>query len=119
MIKYMEIITKDYLRRKDPFGDGIFCDCDIPIYEEFVLGLEYISDYAGNNPKMGVRGITCKVSENTYRDVYIVEDEIKWHKLFEGIREQYGNKKRYKAVNIAEFSKSGRFVYVITANWAK
>lgn len=118
----MEIITKESLNEKDAAGYSAYLKCDIPIWEEFTIGLELRGHWATNNNFRGVRGINCKVpNSNTYKDVYIVTHNPREQKFFEFIKEGFldRNKERYKNVNITKYERQDKFVYVIEFEYAK
>jgi len=118
----MDIITKESLNAKDPFGFGYYLKCDIPIWEEFTVGLEEHGHCATNNNFRGVRGILCKIpNSNVYKDIYIVTHNPKEQKFFEYIKDGYLKRmrKNYKKVNITKYERLDKFVYVIEFEYAK
>ena len=48
-----EAITKEYLNDKDVFGQNLFLKVDIPIWEEFTIGLIEQGGWATNNKFRG------------------------------------------------------------------
>ena len=118
----MEIITKEFLNAKDIAGFSRYLKCDIPIWEEFAIGLEYHGGWTINNNFRGVRGMHCKVpNTSTYKDMYIVTHNPREQKFFEFIKEGFldRNKERYKNVNITKYERQDKFVYVIEFEYAK
>ena len=112
----MAIITKEYLNDKDPAGYNLFLKVDIPIWEEFTIGLKECGHWAVNNKFRGVRGFNCKyLDTEKYRDVYIVTDNDKEKKFFEFIRSGYTDrhKEMYKNVDIKKYRRGNKNVYVI------
>jgi hypothetical protein len=111
-----EPITKEYLNSKDPLGYGFFLKCDIPIWEEFTVGLIHQGGWATDNIFSGVRTMTCRVSNTKkYKEICIVTKNPKSQKLFEFMRDGYTdrNKELYKNVNISEYDRLDKKVYVI------
>lgn len=112
----MRIITKESLNERGTARDSIYLKCDIPIWEEFTVGLEECGHLSVNNNFRGVRGIKCKVpNSNIHKDVYIVTHNPKAQKLFGFIKDWFLNinKESYKNVNIMEYERRDKFVYVI------
>lgn len=111
-----EAITKEYLNDKDVSGQNLFLKVDIPIWEEFTIGLIEQGGWATNNKFRGVRGMICRVPEtNIFKDIYIVTDNEKEKKFFEFIRSGFTerNKERYNDVKIEQYRRGNKNVYVI------
>ena len=111
-----ETITKEHLNGKDALGYNYFLKCDIPIWEEFTLGLIEQGGLATNNNFRGVRTMRCKVpNTEKYREICIVTKNPKSQKFFESMRSGYTNlrKDMYKNVNISEYDRLDKKVYVI------
>ena len=67
----MDIITKELINSPYPFNFSL--KCDIPIWEEFAIGLEDYGGLARNNKFRGVRGLTCKKPQtDIFVGIYIV-----------------------------------------------
>ena len=111
-----ETITKEHLNGKDPFGYNLYLKVDIPIWEEFTVGLIERGGWATNNNFRGVRTMTCRIpNTEKYKEICIVTKNPKSQKFFEFIRNGYTgrNKELYKNVNISEYDRLNKKVYVI------
>jgi hypothetical protein len=79
-----ETITKEHLNDKDPFGTSLYLKVDIPIWEEFTVGLIEQGGWATNNNFRGVRTMTCRIpNTEKYREICIVTKNPKSQKFFE------------------------------------
>ena len=118
----MAIITKESLNERDAAGYSAYLKCDIPIWEEFIVGLIEHGHWATNNNFRGVRGVLCSVpNTEKYKDVYIVTHNPKSKKFFEFIKNGFleRSKERYKNVKITEHERLDKLVYVIEFEYAR
>ena len=116
----MEIVTKEHLNAKDPCGIGIYLKCDIPIWEEFALGLVTTGGIALNNNFRGVRIMFChKEDRSLSRVICIVTqnlDELKFYHLFERGFYFDVEKGRIGNLNITHYERKDKNVFVIEYN---
>ena len=118
----MAIITKESLNERDAAEYSAYLKCDIPIWEEFIVGLIERGHWATNNNFRGVRGVLCSVpNTEKYKDVYIVTHNPKSQKFFEFIKNGFleRSKERYKNVKITEHERLDKLVYVIEFEYAR
>ena len=111
-----EPITKEHL------NEGFYLKVDIPIWEEFTIGLIEQGGWATNDNFSGVRSIQCKVpNSSALKDVFIVSDNEKSKKFFEFIKEGFidRNKEMYDRVDITQCRRGNKNVYVIEYEYAK
>lgn len=111
-----EPITKEHLNDTDVFGGSLYLKVDIPIWEEFTIGLIHCGGWATNNNFRGVRTMVCKVpNTEKYKEVCIVTNNPKSQKFFKFIKEGYTDrhKEMYKYANISEYDRIDKKVYVI------
>jgi hypothetical protein len=112
----MELITKEYLNGKDPFGYNLFLKVDIPIWEEFTIGLVRRAGWATNNNFSGVRSIMCKYpNSEKYREVFVVTNNEKSKRFFKFVKDGFTirDKEMYKNLDIKEYRRENKNVYVI------
>lgn len=113
----MEIVTKEHLNAKDPCGIGIYLKCDIPIWEEFTLGLVTTGGIAINNNFRGMRAMFChKEDRSLSRVVCIVTqnpNELKVYRTFEIGFYLDEEKGRIENLNITHYDRKNKNVFVI------
>ena len=114
----MDFITKEYLHGTDAAGYSMFLKCDIPIWEEFALGLIDSGSYASNNRFKGVRGLRCQVPDKTmtYKDIYVVTQNPKSQRAIEYIKRTFTcdtASRYYGNVNIQHHKRQDKDVYII------
>ena len=113
----MEIVTKEHLNAKDPFGMGIYLKCDIPIWEEFALGLVTSGGIAINNKFRGMRAMFCHKQDNSLSKVICIvtqnPNELEIYHIFESgfkLDEEHG---RIENLNITHYNRKNKNVFVI------
>lgn len=115
----MEIITKELINSPYPFNFSL--KCDIPIWEEFAIGLENHGGLATNNKFRGVRGLSCKkVDCNVWVDIYIVTHTPSEQDFFHN--EVFRHFKESKKINLLSSKKYDRLdkeVYVIEFEYVR
>lgn len=118
----MAIITKESLNAKDPFGHGVYLKCDIPIWEEFAIGLDEDGGWATNNNFKGVRSIFGQVpNTRTYKDIIIATHNPKSRKFLEFMKDGYTKRRANSYVNlkVTEYERLDKTVCVIEFEYAK
>lgn len=113
----MEIVTKEHLNAKDPCGIGIYLKCDIPIWEEFALGLVTTGGIALNNNFRGMRAMFChKEDRSLSRVICIVTQnpkEQKIYHLFERGFKLDEEKGHIENLKITHYDRIDKNVYII------
>jgi hypothetical protein len=113
----MEVVTKEHLNAKDPFGMGIYLKCDIPIWEEFALGLTTGGGIALNNNFRGMRAMFCRNEANSSRRVICIvtqnPKELKIYRSFEDGFRLDEEKGRIENLNITRFDRRDKNVFII------
>lgn len=113
----MEVVTKEHLNAKDPFGMGIYLKCDIPIWEEFALGLYTTGGIAINNPFRGMRAMFCHTKDKSLSKVICIvkpnPNEMRAFHLLEKRFKIDEEKGRIKSLNITRYKKEKKDVFVI------
>jgi len=113
----MEVITKEHLNAKDPCGMGIYLECDIPIWEEFALGLVTSGGIAINNNFRGMRAMFCHTEDNSLQKVICIvtqnPKELEVYRSFEDGFRLDEEKGRIENLNITRFDRRDKNVFII------
>jgi hypothetical protein len=113
----MEIVTKEHLNRKGPGNIGRYLKCDIPIWEEFALGLVTTGGIALNNNFRGMRAMFCHAEDRSLSKVICIvtqnPKEQKIYNLFESGFHSDESRGDIKDLKIEKFDRFDKNVYVI------
>lgn len=118
----MAIITKESLNERDAAGYSAYLKCDIPIWEEFAIGLEEEGGWATNNRFKGVRSICGSVpNTRTYKDIYIVTHNPKSKDFIKFIKDGYTRRraKTYVNLKVTEYERLDKTVCIIEYEYAR
>ena len=113
----MELVTKEHLNSKDIIGQNNYFLSDIPIWEEFALGLYTTGGIALNNPFRGFRAMFCHTEDKSLSKVICIvkpnPNEMREFHLFEKRFKIDEEKGRIKSLNITRFKRKNKDVFVI------
>jgi len=108
----MELVTKEHLNKK-----GWYLKCDIPIWEEFALGLITTGGIALNVNFMGVRVMFCHREDMSLcKTICIVTKNPKQQKIYNMF--EYGfkldeSRGSIKDLKIEKFYRCNKNIYII------
>lgn len=110
----MEVLTKQDLIDKLTYR-GLL-KCDMPIWEEFSLGLEYHGGTAINTKFRGVRCMDCKDPQSgLMKKICIVSKNPKSKRFFDTLMEIWST--HCDVTNISTHERCGKTVYVVECKW--
>jgi len=112
-----DIITKERINMPKPFNFAL--KVDIPIWEEFAIGLEYFSSWARNNKFRGVRVIDGRIpNSDVYVAVCIVTHTPSEQKFFHNVVYRSYKKDR-QIIKEEKFDRLNKEVYIIKYKFLK